>query len=800
MRTWQLTSNDPLVLTLAADARLANTDYLNDQIWELTLGKGSPPALAIQTTFGLRARLMRMFPRFHEADETIIDPNQFARQPAVQVCQPNYIHLAGSPLEGIELSMEYWVPLSQAICGKVALKNTSNRDRRIRVEWIGQLTPTEGQRLSPLEIQGVSVLAGQTANLAPLIFMTKGPKFGSGSYPCLSLSIDLSPGDEKDFFWVQAALETQEASFALARSLASNRWEAEKVRIEMQNASQVDIYTGDPDWDACLMLTQKTALSLFQSANKGLPKASIVRNRQPDQGYSIRGDGADYNHLWSGQSILDVYCLSQQLFATAPELIKGLLENFLAVQDENGFIDWKPGLVGQRSRLMATPLLATLFLQVAEAFGKIDLLEQAYPSLLAFFDHWFSAANDRDQDGIPEWSHPMQYGFEDHPTYSPGISWSQGIKISTTEGPALCAFLYKECLSLIKIGEKIGDESRKSSLLEVAARLAQALETAWDPAIKTYRDWDRDTHHFSEGELLAQTSGPGLILLQRSFTHPARLLFQIYPGKPSRPNPTIYIHGTNAAGKHRVQPISGDKFKGNTERICCTLESVFATIEQIELRDLDPGDQVFIYQAGLLHQDQSFFTPLWAEMLTQEQANDLIQNNLLDPKRFWKPYGIPACIEISPAPENRFCRSISLFWTQITGEGLLAYGYRKEAAQLVSRLIQASIQNLRAEACFRQYIDVENGQAWGETNVLSGLAPLGLFLETLGVRFYSHQRLLISGFNPFPWPVTVKYRGSQILFESDRSVVTFPNGQKIEITDPAPQIISLEQASGWKNK
>lgn len=800
MRTWQLTSNDPLVLTLAADARLANTDYVNDQIWELTLGKGSPPALAIQTTFGLRARLMRMFPRFHEADETIIDPNQFSRQPSVQVCQPNYIHLAASPLEHIELSMEYWAPLSQAICGRVALRNNSDRDRRIRVEWIGQLTPTEGQRLSPIEIQGVAVLAGQTANLAPLIFMTKGPKFGSGSYPCLSLSIDLSPGDEKDFYWIQAALETQEASFALARSLASNRWEAEKVRIEMQNASQVDIYTGDPDWDACLMLTQKTALSLFQSASKALPNASIVRNRQPDQGYSIRGDGADYNHLWNGQSILDVYCLCQQLFATAPELIKGLLENFLAVQEENGYIDWKPGLVGQRSRLLATPLLASLFLQVAEASGKLDLLEQAYPSLLAFFDYWLSAANDRDQDGIPEWSHPMQYGFEDHPIYSPGVGWSQGVTISTTESPALCAFLYKECRSLIHIGEQIGDETRKSSLLQVATQLTEILETAWDPDLKTYHDWDRDTHHFSEGELLAQTSGPGLILLQRSFTHPIRLLFHIYPGNPSRPNPTIYIHGTNASGKHRVEPISGDKFRGTTERICCTLESVFATIEQIELRDLDPSDQVFIYQAGLLHQDQSLFTPLWAGMLTQERASDLIQSNLLDPNRFWKPFGIPACLETSPEPETRFCRSSSLFWNQITGEGLLAYGYRKEAAELVSRLMRASIQNLRSEARFRQYNDVENGKAWGEANVLSGLAPLGLFLETLGVRLYSHQRLQISGFNPFPWPVTVKYRGTQILFESDRSIVTFPNGHKIEITDPTPQMITLEQAIGRKIK
>ena len=233
--------------------------------------------------------MMRIFPRFHEKDDAVSDPNQFFRLPVVKICLPNYIQLIGSPFEGIEVVMEYWAPLSQAICGKVSIHNQSDRDRHVRLDWIGQLTSTEGQRLSPSEIQGVSVLSGQTADLTPLIFLTNGPKFGSGSYPCLSLSFDLSPGDEKIFYWAQAALQSKEASFALARSLVTSRWEAEKARIEMQNASQIEIYTGDLDWDACLMLTQKVALGLFISANQNLPNMSCVHSRHSDQGFSMRG-------------------------------------------------------------------------------------------------------------------------------------------------------------------------------------------------------------------------------------------------------------------------------------------------------------------------------------------------------------------------------------------------------------------------------------------------------------------------------------------------------------------------------
>ena len=35
MRTWSLAENDPICLTLSADARFVGTDYSDDQIWDL---------------------------------------------------------------------------------------------------------------------------------------------------------------------------------------------------------------------------------------------------------------------------------------------------------------------------------------------------------------------------------------------------------------------------------------------------------------------------------------------------------------------------------------------------------------------------------------------------------------------------------------------------------------------------------------------------------------------------------------------------------------------------------------------
>jgi hypothetical protein len=127
------------------------------------------------------------------------------------------------------------------------------------------------------------------------------------------------------------------------------------------------------------------------------------------------------------------------------------------------------------------------------------------------------------------------------------------------------------------------------------------------------------------------------------------------------------------------------------------------------------------------------------------------------------------------------------------GEGLLKYHFRSEAADLVSRLMGAVVHSLRENGVFQRYYHADTGEGIGERNALSGLAPLGLFLETLGVRLISNKRVFLTGFNPFPWPVTVKYRGTTILRQQDRTSVTFPNGQNVLVDDPSPMIISLEK-------
>jgi hypothetical protein len=174
----------------------------------------------------------------------------------------------------------------------------------------------------------------------------------------VSSALDLDLGPETARQLTLRRRPRLQASFGWR--LQGAAWEAEHARIELLDASAtIDIQTGDPDWDAALAFSQRAAFGLFFRENQNLPHPSFVTVRQPDHGFSNKGDGTDYAPAWSGQSVMDAYTLSG-LLPRSPQLVRGLLLNFLIGQDESGETDGRPGLGGQRSKLLAAPMLAAL--------------------------------------------------------------------------------------------------------------------------------------------------------------------------------------------------------------------------------------------------------------------------------------------------------------------------------------------------------------------------------------------------------------------------------------------------------
>jgi len=795
MRKWNLTATDPGAFTIAADARCGPTNYANDHIWELSLTGGEPSALAVKTTFGLRAKNLRLFPRFVEGDTAISDPDNFIEPPSVQRFYPNYLSISCIPYTGIEVCLEYWVPESQTIAGRVHIKNSRLSARHLCFEWGAMLSAaTAGVRMAPEEIEAVSVLCGQTGDIAPVLFMTGGTQFGSGPFPALAIEIDLPAGGERNFTWVLSSLDNHKDSFAAARKLATIPWDKEIARLDVLNAGLIEIETGDPNWDAAFALTQNCAYGLLVGPTTQLPYASFVTSRQPDHGHSPSGNGSDHSHLWSGQTPLETDFLVDLLLPAAPKLAEGLLANFLSIQKQSGVIDWKPGLAGQRSGVMATPILTHLAWKIYQASEDRKFLDLNFPNLLKAVQAWFEPAQDRDGDGIPEWAHLMQSGLDEHPTFSPWQESSQGSDISLSESPALCALLYNEIQILIKMAQLLERTVPISSMQALAENLASAIEVSWSESTSMYRVWDRETHLCTSRELLAEHSGPGEIYLQSKFDEPTRLLVSITGIDTTPRQINLFIHGAGPSGKNLVERITEDQFPWRLRKSSVTSQRVYAQLEYIEIRNIGPNDLVRVETVDLAQQDYSLFMPIFAGIPSQARADQSIHEALLNPDRFWRDYGLPLCPSHTTNSESHPFDNTSILWSSLIGKGLINYGFRAEAAELVNRLMAAVVNNLVKHKSFAQSYNVETGAGVGERNALQGLAPLSLFLETLGVRLISPTKVALEGFNPFPWPVTITYRGLTILREDKKTRVTFPGGQTAVVKSPDLHIVELDKS------
>jgi len=791
MRDWNLRPGDPLQLTIAADARLVTPEYANDHIWELDLGGGDPSAVGLRTTYGLRARLMRLFPRFGEGDKTISDPADFAVPPRVRRFYPNFLEVAFSPFPRVEVTAEYWIPSSNVVAGRLTIANRATAPHPMRLEWTGQLIPLEGQSMSAVQRQSVTVLEGQVGDLLPVLFMTGGPQPGPGPYPSLALMLDLAPGSTRQVTWAMATLKNAQASFDLARRNAARPFDAERARIELVNNSQtIQITTGDPDWDAALTLSQKSAFGLFMGPSENLPQPSFVLSRQPDAGHSRLGDGSDHPYFWSGQSPFEAYYLGS-LLPGAPQLIKGVVQNFLSVQEREGFIDCKPGLAGQRGRFLAAPYLVSLGWRACGFGQDKDCLAQIYPGLHSFFWAWFSPQRDQDRNGLPEWQHTLQTGFEENPLFDGWHAWSYGVDITTVQSPSLSAALYREAQCLIQMAGLLGRQSDTVLLKKQAEVLKNGLEAAFDSDSASYRYTDRDTHLCQAGKIISERQAAPEVSLQKEFKQPVRLLIRILGEDKTLKRPRVTIQG-QFEGQDQQESLNSQDFAYSSGGAVATSRKVYTNIGQFEFDGLNRHDRINLQTVDLTITDHTLLLPLWAGVPSEHEAHTMLYRSILDAGNFDHPFGMPALPQVFAQEADPVCLGVHLPWNQLIGEGLLAYGYRREAARLVAHMMSAVIQNLKKSQAFYSNYHAETGAGLGERNALHGLAPVGFFLQTLGVEIHSPNRVKICGENPFPWPVTVKYRGLTVTRQMDQTEVIFPNGQSVTRKDPTDAVVSCE--------
>jgi hypothetical protein len=776
----------PRSAILACDARVSPTCYADDQVWEIQLGGREPGLLAVQTTYGLRARLMRVFPRFSSGISVLDDPATFFVPPRFSRIEPGSCTIEYSPFFGLDVVSEVRVPGSQVLVGRMRLTNHNPEALSCRMELAAQLNPIDGEVMNVVKAPVVASLRGRTGNLYPVLFLTGGPEPGSGLYPSLSLDFRLGPGVSRQVMWALASTSSPEESFDLARKITARPWDAESARDELQDRHDlVTIQTGDAQWDAVLAHSQRAALRLFLSGGAGLPCRSFVLARTPEQGYSRRGDGSDYNYLSNGQTALDALHLSGILLPGGAQLIEDLLRNFLAAQSADGSIDWKPGLAGQRSGLLAQPVLAELAWRVYGVMGERHFLAEVYPRLSRSLAVWFMAEHDRDQDGYPEWDHLVQTGLEDSPMFNSSHAWAQGVNLACVESPGLGSLLYNECRKLAEIAGILGEAADQQGMTERAEALLRMLQSGWDAERSAFTARDRDTHASSAGEALFHGQGPSEVRFDKDFDPPCRVVIRVRIGtETTRPVRIRVVGRTDGQSLEEVFTIRDMQWVQHQS--CLTTQSVYATLARIELDGFDPLDDICIETVDYHRTDISGLLALWAGVATPEQAGMIVQKSILAPEGYGQPYGLPL-IPGTPGSALEAPRDVSVQWNGLVLEGLVRYGYRQEAAEIIGRLMRAMTASYTAEGSLHPLYDAFSGRPGGERDHLAGLFPVRTFLDVLGVRPVSGREVLLAGNNPFSGPVTVKYRGMKVFRQATQTLVTFPDGQTSLVTTSEPQ-------------
>lgn len=121
---------------------------------------------------------------------------------------------------------------------------------------------------------------------------------------------------------------------------------------------------------------------------------------------------------------------------------------------------------------------------------------------------------------------------------------------------------------------------------------------------------------------------------------------------------------------------------------------------------VDKKDNDFTFEKtnDLKREEIIGFLPLWAEIASPSQAEKLVKK-LTDPKKFWRIYGVPslAADDSYYNPKGYWNGPVWVEWDYLIVHGLLLYGYEDLARELVQRVAENMIAQLKKDHQFWEF-------------------------------------------------------------------------------------------------
>jgi len=695
----------------------------------------------------------------------------YAKPPVLTAFAPGFVQLQAKLTPTLSLRAEYWIMESHAIGGRFTLGSVDRNPVTIRLDLFGHVA-SEGIEL-PLGAvpvaEGAALLFGQVGNLRPAVLLEGGQaQTQSGK---VGVSMTVPPGGKMSARWVHAGLSEADASLALARRWLREDWAAAFRTIEAAAQALPVIETGDAALDATFATSVVQLIQAFVQPSTQLPGTGFISARDAERPYHPRATGADY-------APTDAYLAALGAASIHPTFAEGMVRNYLATQQADGWIDWMPVPASPRYRMLCLPVLARLAWSIFQYTENETFLRESFVPLLRFFQRWQQPDLDTDGDGLPEWRDETQTGCTFLPMFSVGATWGQHADIRTVEAPDLAAYLLSEASSLREMAYFLRDETHEKTLSDEIERLKGLLESLWHDGRYAYRD--RDTHQTT-------TSVPVLDAGNGDETHfpalelaPAnRLIVHISGGVEHVPRIRLVLEGADGEGKPLVETAETPAFLWANGRGVYTSQQVFSRIDRIFAEGL-----VRVYRIGVRTMDTTLLDitallPLWSAGIPTEHATatlDLLTQSFLRPNGLaMSGKGAPSLTTANPDG------GVWLYWLTLVGEGLIETGYGDLAAEILKRVLRAQVAALREQKHFSEFYHSAEPRGMGTRGHASGIVPLHLFLRVLGARVVSPGKVWTGGDFHFDTPVTLTQHGVTIRRSAEGTQVHFPSGHRVDL-------------------
>lgn len=770
MRKWHTPLERVGSMPLAADPRLTDIIPEKDYTWSITSQHVDPRALTLLTRFGLQVLSFQLFPEFIRGSELNRNPDSFSTPPHIHTFTTNTLTLTYAPWEGLDVLSRYWIPTSGAAAGEIEITNSSHMLQEIRFRQASILKfRGTGQQMHAQKHQNRTVLGGKSGDLHPVLFLSGGARADNAPFPCLSIELSLPPGKRKTLQWILTSENDLRTSFQAAMDLMDGNWQYNYAQSRALWQGEVQITTGDPDWDLGLALSRKVALgALSGKDNQGRYLFSNARLDVDRPLPDTEEVGSD--RRTASLSPLQGYYLADTLSPLEPGLLDSLLACWLKDPTRES--------MGHHAPYHPAPFLAQIAGKHTPHGQEKEPLSTWFPALQAYLEEWFSPDQDRDQDGAPEWARQDQLDCSAHPAHYASPDWFQHPRIQTMESPAVCSLLINEIDHLLNISRALDmtDGIDTDDLEDKKRTLAGHIQRAWNDDQGAYLRWDRDVHTSPPCASLAAGQGPGLVIINQEMATPARIVIHLRSERPLPPTTTIFLHGKGVGQEHWVERISSPAIHWYQQDGSATSHRVYHFLEYVVVYGIEADVEIGVYSAGFQVQDLLLTLPLRTRAMTDKQARDMIYDKLMDSEQYAGKYGLQASL-------NPLRTDVLQAWNLLIGESMLWRGERRPAADLITRIMNAFLNNLGGHAMAYARHAAHNGKAKGGGYQITGTVPCGFFLNTLGVNILNNRTVIVEGVNPFPWPVTCSYRGLDITRAADTTEVTFPDGQTTLIED-----------------